>query len=360
VPEPTAGPTIADVGEDALVAAVLQALRDEGTPGGAGDRGVLVPAGDDAAVLASGGAVAVSTDTLVAEVDFREDWSTPQEVGRKTVVQVLADVEAMGARPTGLVVSLTAPGHLPVAWATGLAEGLRAEAAAAGAVVLGGDVADGPVVVVTGTGLGELDGDRPPVTRAGARVGDDVVLLPLPGRPLGASAAGLAALLAGVGTRTDPAAPPGWPASAREALAGCLAAHRAPAVDHGAGALARAAGATAMIDVSDGLVRDGARVARASRVTLDLDAAALAPGAALLALAAALAPDEPGLARRWVLTSGEEHAMLAAFPPGAAPAGAAVVGTCRGSGDLPVLLDGADPAGLVGATGGWTHYGRRP
>ncbi|MFC5380431.1 thiamine-phosphate kinase [Aquipuribacter nitratireducens] len=356
-------PTVADVGEDALVSAVLRTLTASGSRDPEPGPRVVVPPGDDAAVVADAGPVVVTTDTLVVGVDFRLDWSSAADVGRKTVVQVLADVEAMGARPTGLVVSLTAPGDLPLSWATGLAAGLGEGAAAAGAAVLGGDVAEGPVTVVTGTGLGVLDGPAPPVTRAGARPGDVVALLPLPGRPLGASAAGLAALSAGVGTLASPEAPADWDAGAREALTTCLAAHRAPVVDHRAGAVARAAGATSMIDVSDGLVRDVLRVAQASGVVVDLDGAALSPGDDLRALATALDPADRDLARRWVLTSGEEHAMLATFPAGALPPGAHVVGACRepAAGEQPgVLVDGADPAPLAGATGGWTHYGRRP
>ncbi|WP_336923005.1 thiamine-phosphate kinase [Aquipuribacter sp. SD81] len=346
--------TVADAGEDALVAHVLAALGAPRSPD------VLVPAGDDAAVLATGGAVVVSTDTLVAGVDFREDWSSGREVGRKTVVQVLADVAAMGARPTGLVVSLAAPGHLPLAWAEELAAGLREEVAAAGADVLGGDVAESPVAVVTGTGLGVLDGPAPAVTRAGARPGDLVVLGPMPGRPLGASAAGLAVLGAGPGVLEGLLRDPD--AEVVEAVRLCLAAHRAPAVDHAAGARARAAGATAMIDVSDGLVRDATRLARASGVVLDLSAAALAAPAVLERVATALG-EPAGTAGRWVLTSGEEHAMLATVGADATGLdGWRVVGTCRAAPDgaAPVLLDGEDVRRRVGGAGGWTHYGRRP
>lgn len=353
--QPSEGPTVAEVGEDALVRAVVRRLRGSSDAGdgvagdapaataqpGSGGR-VLVGPGDDAAVVALGGPLVTSTDTLVEGVDFRLDWSSPQDLGRKAAVQVLADVEAMGATPVGLLVALVVPGRTPLDWCLRLADGLGTEARTAGAVVLGGDVADGDALVLTGTSIGALEGERPAVGRDGARPGDVVALSGLPGR----SAAGLAVLSSERGPATV----------ADDAVRRVVAFHRAPTVDHTAGPRARAAGATALIDVSDGLVRDAVRVAEASGVVVGLDPASLAPAPDVAAVAGLLGADP----LEWVCTSGEEHVMLAAFGPGASlPDGFRAVGRVRevGPGETP----GVEVAGVRRTdAGGWTHYGRRP
>ena len=341
------GVTVADVGEDALVQAVVARLSGAARTPSRHVR-VLVGPGDDAAVLELEGPLVTSTDTLVQGVDFRTDFSSAEEVGRKAAVQVLADVEAMGAVGVGLLVSLVVPGSTPLDWCLGLADGLADEAGRAGVAVLGGDVADGGALVVTGTSFGVLEGDRPAVGRDGARVGDVVAL----SGPVGASAAGLALLLAG---RTSATGEAGEVAAAVDRALGV---HRAPSPDHTAGPRARAAGARALIDISDGLVRDATRVARASAVSVDLHGDALRPDLSLLVVADLLRlPAQE--ASEWVLTSGEEHAVLACFPPGTRlPDGFVVVGTVvapapEGPG---VLVDGSPRRGA----GGWTHYGRRP
>src|SRR3954470_22313766 len=271
--------TLRDAGEDDLVRAVLARY---GPPPAA----LLVGPGDDAAVLEAPGRIAVSTDTLVEGADFVRDWSSAREVGVKLAAQNLADVAAMGARPLALVVSLAAPPQLELAWATELADGLDDECSRAGATVAGGDVSQSAEVVLTGTALGVLDGRA--VLRSGARPGD---VLALAGGT-GPSAAGLA-LLTAAGTRAG-----------AEALADTAAplvrAHVAPRPPYPAGPLAAAAGATALIDISDGLLRDAARVATASGVLVDLDPAALAPPADLVAVARALG--RPADALGWVLT----------------------------------------------------------
>ena len=131
-----------------------------------------------------------------------------------------------------------------------------------------------------------------------------------------------------------------------------MAVHRAPRVDHTAGARAREAGATSLIDVSDGLVRDATRVARASGVVLALDPAALAPSDDLLRVAGLLGAD----AQEWVLTSGEEHAMLATLPAGRAAAGRLrrrrPGRAAQPDGWTGVSVDGARRTDA----GGWVHY----
>ncbi len=292
--------------------------------------------GDDAAVVvAPSGSVVAAVDLLIEGRHFRRDWSSAYDVGVKAAARSLADIAAMGAVNTALLVALAAPGTLPARWAAELAEGLAFEAARAGAGVVGGDTARADVVTVSVTALGDLGGRRP-VLRAGARPGDVIAVA----GPLGHSAAGFALLSAGI----DPA-----PA----ALAGLADAHRRPAPPYDAGPEAARLGATAMIDVSDGLLADLGHVAAASGVLIDVSGAPLAPGVALRAAARSLPADHPSdRALEWVLTGGEDHSLVAAFPPGTElPGRWRVIGEVRaGAG---VTVDGAPHDG----PGGWQHFG---
>jgi len=330
-----AGPTVADLSEDGLLARIFPHLP-------AGDRTLLGP-GDDAAVLAApDGRFVVSTDVLVEGRHFRRAWSTGEDVGWRAAMQNLADVAAMGARPTAIVVSLVVPGDLPVAWVEGLARGLGAACATVGAGVVGGDLSGGDSVVVAVTVHGDLGG-ADPVLRSGARPGDVVALAGTVGR----SAAGLALLAAGR-SEVDPAV---------------VAVHRRPQPPLAAGPAAAAAGATAMLDVSDGLLRDGERLAAASRVVLDLDdpAGALADDVAAVAGAAAELGADP---TAWVLGGGEDHGLLATFPAGSTlPAGFRRIGVVRAA--EAVGAGGGGPAGTVlvggarpGVSTGWEHFRR--
>ncbi len=250
--------------------------------------------GDDGAVLrAPDGRVVASTDVLVEGWHFRRDWSSATEIGGKAAAQNLADIAAMGAVPTALLVGLATPGDLPVAWAEELAGGLAAECARVGASVAGGDISAGPVLMLAVTALGDLAG-QPPVTRSGARPGDVLAVAGTPGH----SAAGLALLLAGL-----------------DQPASLLAAHRWPQPDYAAGPEAGRLGATSMIDVSDGLVQDVGHLAEQSGVRIDLESSLLPPDAALRAAAAAVGARDP---LDWILSGGEDHALAATFPPGTA------------------------------------------
>jgi thiamine-monophosphate kinase len=330
-PEPGGHRLLRDVGEDGLIASIVRRF-------GARPAALVVGPGDDAAVLDIAGGLVVSTDTVVEGVDFRRDWSGGADVGVKVAAQNLADVAAMGARPLAVVVSLTAPGDLPVGWADALAEGLDEECRRAGAAVAGGDVSQGNEIVVTGTALGLLDGS--PVLRSGARPGDVVALA---GRT-GLSAAGLALL-----SRAGSVATAGELAPSASAL---VRAHLAPRPPYAAGPDAARAGATALIDTSDGLLRDAKRIAVASGVRIELDGAPLAPGADLVAAAEALG--DPLLASTWILTGGEDHALLACFPPDAVvPPGFAMIGLVAG-GEPRVLVDGRSWTG----SDGWHHFTR--
>lgn len=294
----------------------------------------LVPPGDDAAVVAApDGRVVVTCDVLVEDVHFRRDWSTAADVGRRAAMQNLADVAAMGARPTALVVGLVVPGDTPVAWVEGLAAGLGDACRPLDVGVVGGDLSSGPVLVVAVTAHGDLEG-RSAVRRTGARPGDVVALA---GR-CGWSGAGWALLAAG-----------------REDVdAELVAAYRSPEPAVAAGPAAARARATAMLDLSDGLLRDGRRLARASGVTLDLGplTAVLADDAVRLQHAA----DVLGVAvEDWLLAGGEDHGLLATFPPDAPlPDGFRAVGVVRERADELVLVDGRPPRA---GSAGWDHFG---
>jgi thiamine-monophosphate kinase len=238
--------------------------------------------GDDAAVLpAPDGRVVASSDLLVEGRHFRRDWSGPYDVGRKAAAQNLADVVAMGARPTALLVGFGVPADIDVAWAERLYDGLRDECDVVGAVVAGGDVIRAPMVTLGVTALGDLAG-RAPLLRSGARSGDVVAVR---GR-LGFAAAGLDLLTRGL-----------------DAPAALVDAHRRPRPPYEAGEEARTHGATALLDVSDGLIQDLGRIAAASGVRIDVDSAALP-------VPAELGPE----GQTFVLTGGEDHAFAATFP----------------------------------------------
>ncbi|GAA0928178.1 thiamine-phosphate kinase [Pseudonocardia zijingensis] len=312
--------TLAGIGEFGLIGRLTQ--------GRSPTRGTLLGPGDDAAVVAApDGRVVACTDVLVAGVHFRLDWSGPEQIGRKAAAANLADVAAMGAVPTGLLVGLACPPDMPVETLSGLTDGLWAEAQSVGAGVIGGDVTSSPTLVVAVTALGDLEG-REAVTRAGARPGDTVALA---GR-VGWAAAGWAVLARGF----------------RSPVA-VVSAHRVPEPPYASGPQAAAAGATAMIDVSDGLLADLGHVARASGVRIDVRTAALAVPARLVDVGAALGVDP----MHWLLTGGEDHALAATFP-GEPPEGWITIGTVA-EGEPEVLVDGRV---YDGGPGGWDHFAR--
>jgi thiamine-monophosphate kinase len=269
----------------------------------------------------------------------------------------------MGAAPTGLLVALAAPGDLPVGWARDLATGLAAECARAGASVVGGDTAQASSVLLATTGLGDLAG-RAPVLRSGAADGDLVAVA----GPLGRAAAGLALLSAGLATSPGGTTRPAWPPVAAGPAPPAwarplIAAHQRPEPPYDAGPEAARLGATAMIDISDGLLADLGHIASASGVLIDLSSARLAPGQDLLAAARSLDVDltQRGSTPRssgalaWVLTGGEDHALAATFPRRTAlPPRWTVIGeVLAGPGNgHRVLVDGRPWSGPAG----WDHF----
>lgn len=290
---------------------------------------LAVGPGDDAAVLRTGATTVATTDSMIRGRDWLDEWSTPADVATKVLTQNLADVAAMGARSTAVLVSLVADPATSLDWAVEFARTLGAESAALGVVVAGGDLSSAPagVLMVSVTALGDL-GHRQPVLRSGARPGDVLAV----GGSLGRSAAGLALLHDG----TDPRTPP--PGTRAE----CVQHHLRPRAPLAEGPRAADSGATSMIDLSDGLLRDGHRIAEASGVRLDLRTEGLAPFVASLAQAVG------DRALECILAGGEEHSLLATFP-GDLPEGWRPIGTVEeGSG---VTLDG-----VVQQPRGWDHF----
>lgn len=315
-----AGATVADVGEFGLIAE-LTARFEQGSQ-------VYVGPGDDGAVLrAPKGHVVVSTDLLVEGRHFRRDWASAVDVGHRAAAQNLSDVNAMGGRSTGLTVGLVLPADLPAQWVLDLADGIAAEAGAVGASVIGGDLTRGSEIVVAVTVLGECE--VAPVLRSGARPGD---VLAIAGRQ-GWAAAGLAVL--GRGFRSPRAV---------------VAAYQRPEPPYGAGARAAKAGATSMIDVSDGLVADVGHLAVSSGVGIDIWTSAFSVDEPLVAVGAALGVDP----LQFVLGGGEDHALVATFPAQAVlPEGFATIGAVTEAGEGPRLtVDGAAYEGEPG----WTHF----
>ena len=316
--------TVGELGEFGLIRELTARLP--------GTAAVELGPGDDAAVVAApDGRVVATTDVLVEGRHFRRDWSTAYDVGRKAAAQNLADVAAMGAAPTALLLGLVAPAELPATWAVELMDGLRDECQVAGAAVVGGDLVRGDGIMVSITALGDLQGRRP-VTRTGARPGDRVAVTGW----LGWSAAGFTVLSRGF---RSPRA--------------FVEAHRRPEPPYHAGPAAAQLGATSMIDVSDGLVADLGHVAAASGVHIDLRASDFDIPAQMKDIANAVGADP----LTWVLSGGEDHALVATFPPDVQlPARWRVIGEVTRPAGLSrtgtVTVDGAPWE----QAGGWDHF----
>ena len=290
----------------------------------------LVGPGDDAAVLAApDGRYVVTTDMMVHGPDFRWGWSAPGDLGWKAAATNLSDIAAMGAVPTALVVAIAAPADTRVADLEAIADGLREACAALapGCGVVGGDLSVSGTFTIAVTAFGDLEG-RAPVLRSGARVGDVVAV----SGPLGAAGEGLRLLFrSGVDAEGTPSRKRAE--ELRRDHAEAILAQLRPHPPIADGPLAAKAGATAMLDLSDGLALDARRVADASGVAIALDSSLL--GADPLA----------------ALASGEDHSLFATFAPGTELPGRfrRIGAVVEGSG---VSVDGRPYDEL----GGWDPY----
>ncbi|CAM3399833.1 thiamine-phosphate kinase [Nocardioides dubius] len=312
---------LSEAGEFPLIAAITE-IFEQG-------ESVLVGPGDDAAVVRiRNGHIVVSTDLLVEGRHFRRDWVPAVDVGARAAAQNLSDINAMGGVAHSLTVGLAAPADLTVGWVLDFARGFAAECAKVGASVVGGDVTASNQLTIAVTVIGGCT--VAPVLRSGAEPGDVVALC---GRQ-GWSAGGLAVLARGF---RSPRA--------------LVEAYRRPEPPYDAGRTAAEAGASAMIDVSDGLVADAGHIARASEVGIDLSSARFEVAEPLHAVGAALGMDPI----QFVLGGGEDHSLLATFPADTAlPEGWQIVGQVSEPGlDGPgVTVDGAPYEGSAG----WTHF----
>ena len=309
--------TLAEVGEFALIDALADVFAEA--------EHVLVGPGDDAAVLrVRTGHVVVSTDLLVEGRHFRRDWASAEDVGHRAAAANLSDVNAMGGRAHSLTIGLAAPPSLPASWALGFARGFAEECALVGATVVGGDLTSADQVVVAVTVMGACT--QAPVLRSGAEPGD---VLALTGRQ-GWAAGGFAVL--GRGFRSPRV---------------LVEAYRRPEPPYAAGQVAAEAGATSMIDVSDGLLAEAGHLATASEVAIDVRRDAFEIAEPLQAVGAALGADP----LQFILGGGDDHALLATFPAGTAlPEGWLAIGTvAEGEG---VTVDGAPYDGPTG----WSHF----
>lgn len=319
----------------------FQRLRDLAPHLAMSGPGLPVGVGDDAAVVEVGATAVVACVDVIAEgVHFTTELSSPADIGWKAVAVNISDLAAMGAEPLAVLVGLQRRPDLDEAVIDGLFAGMAEACREYGAALVGGDTVTAPTWSVAVTALG-----RPAVrsiTRDGARPGDDVVLV----GPLGMAAAALELHTAG-----------------EEVPEPLLAAHRRPQAHPRAGMALAAVGASAMIDLSDGLGQDAAHIARASGVALQLDRQAVL-GAAPQEVVEAVAPDRLD---RLVIGGGEDFALLATVPPSrrtdvearlaeAEPVGWRWIGTVTaGEGEVWLSSAGLDGVGAPERIDGWGY-----
>ncbi|WP_122819512.1 thiamine-phosphate kinase [Varibaculum vaginae] len=279
---------------------------------------VLVGTGDDCAVLSHPDSRSViSTDVLVEGVHFRRDWMSLEQIGQRAAAQNAADIAAMGASAHSAVAAVTIPKNMDKfeisSLATGLAKGLESY----GYALVGGDLSSGSCLQLAVTVIGDLQG-RPPLMRSGAEPGDLVYFA----GNLGDSAAGLA-LLERFESPEAAINNPTLPEALRDLAKEVVSRYQVPQVPADLASQLAGAGAHALMDVSDGLTRDGTKIAVASGVVIDLRRELLEKYTKRLS----------GLANilgirvwDWVLGGGEDHGLLCTAPAGFSVPGFSPIG----------------------------------
>jgi thiamine-monophosphate kinase len=333
-----------DLSEDQLIEAIARVLSGE-------EPGVVVGIGDDAAVVQPGNGQAVlTTDLLVEGVHFQRGSISARDLGAKAITVNVSDIAAMAASPRYALVSLAIPADVDAAWVIELYGGMRDVCAEYALALVGGDTNRAELIVLSVAVVGEVAPGRA-LTRSGARAGDAIVVT----GSLGAAAGGLA-LSKAHPSKAAEALSQRWGRELLEALA-------RPVARVGEAQVLARAGATAMMDLSDGLAKDLSRLCLASGVgarvrTFDVPvAAALAAGAVVLGV-------DP---LRLALSGGEDYELLSTMRPDAVDAartqlregfGVALsdVGEIvAGEGMIAVGPDGAE---TVLEPAGWDHFER--
>jgi thiamine-monophosphate kinase len=294
-------------GEFDLIAKLRDLAEAGGAAGREGER-VALASGDDAAVTVPSGATATSVDAIVDGIHFHRERTPPQSVGRKALCSALSDLAAMGARPGEAYAIVGVPPEIGEDELLEVGAGLVDAAAEHGVAILGGDVTRAPALWLGITVVGHARDAADLVTRAGAAPGEALVLT----GDLGAAAAGLLILeRPELGDGIDP-----------ELAAALRERQLDPTPRLEAGLALASAGATAMIDVSDGLGADAGHLAAASEVRLEINLERLPVAAAVAAVGATAGVDPLELAT----AGGEDYELLASVPSERVAAAVAAVG----------------------------------
>ena len=315
-----------DISEDELITAIGRVLSGSGPD-------VLVPVGDDAAVVRGGtGDLVLTTDALVEGTHFDRALSTPRDVGYKAIAASVSDIAAMAASPRYALCALTLSEDVDAGWAMELFGGMREASDEFACTLVGGNLARGSEVSVVISLTGEVARGAA-IRRSGAEPEHLVVVSGV----LGGAAAGRRLAQRG--------AP--WTEDELDAIRR----HARPVPRVGEAPVLARHGVTAMIDVSDGLTRDLARICEASGVGVRLDLGKV--------------PAHPAAAEGEALGGGEDYELLATMPSEAAVADAArelaevfatpltAIGTITREG-----LEATDDLGVTRPLepAGWDHF----
>lgn len=331
-----------EISEDELIAAIARLLSGPAP-------GVVLGLGDDAAVLEpTTGHRLLTTDLLVEGVHFELASISPHDLGAKAITVNVSDIAAMGGSPRAALASIALSPEVEASWVMELYGGMRDACAEYAVALVGGDTNRGDLVIVSVTVAGEVAPGRA-VTRGGARPGDAIVVT----GSLGAAAGGLAVSRTQAAKTAEVLSTP-W---GRE----LVDAFERPVARVGEGQLLARCGATAMMDLSDGLAKDLSRLCRASGVGARLELEAVPVSPALRDGGASLGVDATALA----LGGGEDYELLATLDPGDVEVArreleerfgvplASVGSITEGAGVVAIDGDG-DESPLEAA--GWDHF----